>query len=54
MDHNTWMTVWDDPRLLSTVDTDVLQCKSDLPRKIIHFRSRRLCSQPHRILPSVP
>lgn len=40
VDHNTKTTTWDDPRLPSTLDTNVPQYKRDFRRKLIYFRSQ--------------
>ena len=39
MDHNTKTTMWDDPRLPSTLDSNAPQYKRGLRRKLIYFRS---------------
>lgn len=40
VDHNTKTTTWDDPRLPSTLDSNVPQYKRDFRRKLIYFRSQ--------------
>ncbi|KAJ3391199.1 hypothetical protein HDU92_009154 [Lobulomyces angularis] len=40
VDHNSKITTWDDPRLPSSVDTNVPQYKRDFRRKLIYFRSQ--------------
>ncbi|NXD32198.1 PUB1 ligase, partial [Spelaeornis formosus] len=40
VDHNTKTTTWDDPRLPSSLDTNVPQYKRDFRRKLIYFRSQ--------------
>ena len=40
IDHNTEMTTWDDPRLPSSLDSNVPQYKRDFRRKLIYFRSQ--------------
>ena len=41
LNHNTRTTTWDDPRLSSTVDADVLQCKRDYRLKLAYFRTHQ-------------
>ncbi|TFY69282.1 hypothetical protein EVG20_g3227 [Dentipellis fragilis] len=40
VDHNTKTTTWDDPRLPSSLDSNVPQYKRDFRRKLIYFRSQ--------------
>lgn len=40
VDHNAKITTWDDPRLPSSVDTNVPQYKRDFRRKLVYFRSQ--------------
>ena len=40
VDHNTKTTTWDDPRLPSSMDSNVPQYKQDFRRKLIYFRSQ--------------
>ncbi|KAJ1985331.1 hypothetical protein H4R33_004087 [Dimargaris cristalligena] len=41
VDHNTKTTTWDDPRLPSSLDSNVPQYKRDFRRKLIYFRSQQ-------------
>ena len=40
VDHNAKITTWDDPRLPSSVDSNVPQYKRDFRRKLVYFRSQ--------------
>ncbi|KAI8928486.1 hypothetical protein BC831DRAFT_448115, partial [Entophlyctis helioformis] len=40
VDHTTKITTWDDPRLPSSVDSNVPQYKRDFRRKLVYFRSQ--------------
>jgi len=40
VDYNTNTTTWDDPRLPSSLDTNVPQHQRDFRRKLIYFRSQ--------------
>jgi E3 ubiquitin-protein ligase NEDD4 len=38
VDHNTKMTMWDDPWLLSSLNGDAPQYKRDFHEKLVYFR----------------
>ena len=49
VNHNTKTTTWDNPRLPSTLDSNVPQYERDFCRKLITFRSQPvMCRQPKK------
>ena len=49
VDHNTETVTWDDPRLPSSIDSNVPQYKRDFSRKLLYFRSQPVMrAQPMR------